>query len=145
MNQLGPCDLALQPPGRAVRNGSARAPARRQVKRHEEWLVQRYKLFPKLQGCSPSHSKCRTYFCVRAAGTQPTPGHLLQHRGGGKWVVTGSKVLGVGVLRWSAPAFSEHTFVSGRLQGGRWPTGEHLTQVTHETASLHTHSWLYKE
>lgn len=102
-------------------------------------------LCPKWQGSSSSHSKHGTHFCVGTAGTQLTSDCLLPQEGGGEWVAPDPRVIVVGLLCRSALALPEHTPVSGRLRGGRWPTGVHLTQVTREAASPHAYSWLYNQ
>lgn len=86
--------------------------------------------------CSPSHSKCKTYFCVRTAGVHLIFDRLLQQKGGRKWVGTSSKIIGVGVLCGSALALPEHTLVSGRLKGGSGPAGN-VAQVAREAANPH--------
>lgn len=58
-------------------------------------------------------------------------------------MVPGPEVIVVGLLCRSA--LPEHTPVSGRLWGGRWPTGEHLNQVNLEAASPQAYSWLYNQ
>lgn len=112
-----------QPPARALGNGSAWAPTRRQVKRQEGWLLQMVQLFPKWQRSSPSHSERGTHFCIGTAGTQLTSGCLLQQKGGGEWVVPDPEVMVLGLLCRSALALPEHTPVAGRLGEAGGPQG----------------------
>lgn len=90
-SESGPsCGLALQPPARALRSGSTRAPTRRQVKcpkGMEGRLIQMARLFSKPQGSSPSHPKQGTHSCIGTAGTQLTSDCPLPQEGGGEWVV----------------------------------------------------------
>lgn len=55
-------------------------------------------------------------------------------------MVPDPELIVLGLLCRSALTLPAHAPISGR-----WPTGKHLTQVTHEAARPHAYSWLYNQ